>query len=128
VSKDDEGKHAAVHELLRQLMDFKLVHLVEPSTSAASGRPGRFEAYTLDFSLFMEPRRRGIEIVRFWETDSQRRRVRLREAPVYDLGRGEAAIRGEVRHAEEALKVAAALPPEPGTAELRLFDDGAREP
>jgi hypothetical protein len=26
---------------------------------------------------FMEPRRRYIEIVKFWETDDQRRRVRL---------------------------------------------------
>jgi hypothetical protein len=124
VSKDDEGAYPAVHELLKQLMDFKLVHLVEPSTSAASGRPGRFEAYTLDFSLFMEPRRRNIEIVRFWETDNQRRRVRLREAPVYELERGAAAIRGEAREAEEALEVAAAVPSEPPDApELHLFDD-----
>ena len=124
VSKDDEGEYPTVHELLKQLMDFKLVHLVEPRTSAASGRPGRYEAYTLDFSLFMEPRRRGIEIVRFWETDNQRRRVRLREAPIYDLGRGEAAIQGEARKAEDALKVAAKVPAEPEDApELQLFDD-----
>jgi hypothetical protein len=109
-------------------MDFKLVHLVEPNTSAASGRPGRFEAYTLYFSL-LEPRRRGIEIVRFWETDNQRRRVRLREAPVYDLGRGEAAIRGEAREAEEALKVAAAVPADQADAPaLQLFEDRAQKP
>jgi hypothetical protein len=129
VSKEDEGEYPAVHELLKQLMDFKLVHLVEPSTSAASGRPGRYEAYTLDFSLFMEPRRRYIEIVRFWETDNQRRRVRLREAPIYDLGRGEAATRGEAREAEEALKVAETVPAEPADApELQLFDDPAPRP
>jgi len=64
VSKNDVGKYPAAHELIKQLMDFKLVHLVEPSTSAASGRPGRFEAYTLDFALFMEPRRRNIEVGR----------------------------------------------------------------
>jgi hypothetical protein len=127
VSDEDEKRYPAAHELLKQLMDFKLVHLVEPSTSAASGRPGRFEAYTLDFSLFMEPRRRNIEIVRFWETDNQRRRVRLREAPVYDLGRGEAVIRGEGRKAEEALEVAAAVPAEGTDApELLLFQDPPR--
>ena len=49
---------------------------------------------------------------------------RLREAPVYDLRRGEAAIRGEVREAEDALKLAAAVPAEPADApELHLFDD-----
>jgi hypothetical protein len=68
-------------------MDFKLVHVVEPDTSAASGRPGRYEAYTLDFSLFMEPRKRNIEHVEFWKIDDQRRRVGIREAPVYPLQR-----------------------------------------
>lgn len=105
-------------------MDFKLIHLVDESTSAASGRPGRFEAYTLDFALFMEPRRRNIEIVRFWETDDQRRRVRLREAPDYPLGRGDAVIKGEqVAKAEDALGVADDVPVDARTAEpLKLFE------
>ena len=104
-------------------MDFKLIHLIDESTSAASGRPGRFEAYTLDFALFMEPRRRNIEIVRFWETDDQRRRVRLREAPDYPLGRGVAVIRGEeVATAEEALEIADEVPVDDATTEeLTLF-------
>jgi hypothetical protein len=68
-------------------MDLKLIHVVEPDTSAASGRSGRFEAYTLDFALFNEPRRRGIEIVEFWRVDESRRRVGIREAPVFPLTR-----------------------------------------
>jgi len=79
--------HAQEHELIQQLMDFKLIHIIEPDTSAASGRLGRFEAYTLDFSLFMEPRLRNIDHVRFWKVDNQRRREGLREAPDYDLDR-----------------------------------------
>jgi len=72
-------------------MDFKLVHVIEANTSAASGRPGRYEAYTLDFSAFVEQRRRGIEIVEFWKTDDSHRRRGVREAPVYDLARARAA-------------------------------------
>ena len=126
ISKDEIAAHPEVHELVLQLMDFKLIHLVEPSTSAASGRPGRFEAYTLDFALFMEPRKRNIEIVRFWETDDQRRRVRLREAPVYDMGRAAEAIKRKSIPAEEALQVAAEVPPAPtDSPELRLFNDAA---
>ena len=68
-------------------MDFKLIHVVAPDTSAASGRAGRYEAYTLDAASFMEPRRRNIEIVEFWKTDDQRRPVHLREAPDYPLDR-----------------------------------------
>jgi hypothetical protein len=122
VSKDEIKERPEVHELIQQLMDFKLIHLVEPSTSAASGRPGRYEAYTLDFALFMEPRRRNIEVVEFWLTDDQRRRVRLREAPTYDLSRGAHVIAGDKVSAEEALRVAAEVPAAPeGTEELTLF-------
>lgn len=92
VSQEQAQKLFLVHELILQLMDFKLIHVVEPDTSAASGRKGRFEAYTLDFSLFMEPRLRNIEHVEFWKIDSERRRVGVREAPDYDLTRAIQAI------------------------------------
>ncbi len=80
------------HELIQQLMDFKLIHVIESDTSAASGRSGRYEAYTLDFALFMEPRLRGIEHVEFCRVDAQRRRAGVREAPVYELSRAATAI------------------------------------
>ena len=87
ISQDESQTHPREHDLIQQLMDFKLIHVVEPDTSAASGRPGRYEAYTLDFSLFMDPRRRNIEIVEFWKLDDNRRRTGIREAPVYPLSR-----------------------------------------
>lgn len=92
VSQEQAQELPAIHELVLQLMDFKLIHIIEPDTSAASGRKGRYEAYTLDFSLFMEPRMRNIEHVEFWRTDSDRRRIGVREAPNYDLKRAEEAI------------------------------------
>lgn len=92
VGQEDRQAFPAEHELLMQLMDFKLIHIIEPNTSAASGRAGRFEAYTLDFAFFMEPRRRNIEVVEFWKVDSQRRRVGVREAPVYPLSRAREAL------------------------------------
>lgn len=85
ISQEDAQRHIREHELIQQLMDFKLIHVVEPDTSAASGRPGRYEAYTLDFSLFMEPRRRNIEIVEFWRRGDDSHRVGVRELPVYPL-------------------------------------------
>ncbi len=97
VSQEQAQKLFSVHELILQLMDFKLIHVVEPDTSAASGRKGRFEAYTLDFSLFMEPRLRNIEHVEFWKVDSERRRVGVREAPDYDLARAQEAIDNDLQ-------------------------------
>ena len=92
IAQEDAGAFRAEHEYIQQLMDFKLVHVIEPDTSAASGRPGRHEAYTLDFALFMEPRLRNIEHVEFWKTDDQRRPQGLREAPVYSLARANAVV------------------------------------
>jgi hypothetical protein len=92
IAQDDVQKHPEAFERIQQLMDFKLIHVVEPDTSAASGRTGRYAAYTLDFSTFMEPRRRNIELVEFWKIDEHRRRTGMREAPVYDLGRAHRAF------------------------------------
>lgn len=94
VAHDDAREYAEEQELLQQLMDFKLLHVIAQNTSAASGRQGRFVAYTLDFSIFMEPRRRGIELVEFWRVDGQRRPVGVREAPDYPLSRAADAIAG----------------------------------
>lgn len=92
IAQSEVAQFSSEHELVQQLMDFKLVHVIESDTSAASGRSGRFEAYTLDFALFMEPRLRGIEHVEFWRVDEQRRRAGVREAPVYELSRAAATI------------------------------------
>lgn len=92
ISQDEAQKQPRIHELILQLMDFKLIHVIEPDTSAASGRQGRYEAYTLDFSLFMEPRKRNIEIVEFWNFDEGRRRIGVRESPTYSLERAKAVL------------------------------------
>lgn len=103
IGQDEVQTHPDEHEIIQQLMDFKLVHIIEPDTSAASGRRGRFEAYTLDFSLFMEPRLRGIKHIEFWKTDEQRRREGVREAPHYSLERARVAAAGDATNASEGV-------------------------
>lgn len=101
ISQDECQKDPFSHEMILQLMDFKLIHVVEPDTSAASGRQGRFEAYTLDFSLFMEPRKRNIEIIEFWLMDANRSKKGVRESPVYSLDRVKNAINANDNHVTE---------------------------
>lgn len=105
ISQDQAQTYPVIHELIQQLMDFKLIHIIEPDTSAASGKKGRFEAYTLDFSLFMEPRLRNVTHVEFWKTDNEHRRIGVREAPIYDLEAAENAISNEspVKSIEDTL-------------------------
>lgn len=95
ISQNEAQENSNYHEIVLQLMDFKLIHVIEPDTSAASGRKGRFEAYTLDFSLFMEPRKRGIEIIEFWNFDEGGRRIGVRESPTYHLERVESALNND---------------------------------
>jgi hypothetical protein len=103
ISQEDAQKHPHIHEIVLQLMDFKLIHVVEPDTSAASGRQGRYEAYTLDFSLFMEPRKRNIDIVEFWNYDESGRRIGVREAPTYELERAGNAMNAKDNQKTEDL-------------------------
>ena len=94
ISQDESQQRPMEHEIIQQLMDMKLIHVIEPDTSAASGRSGRYEAYTLDFSLFMEPRRRNIQIVEFWIRGEDSHRKGVRESPVYPLDRVYEAFNG----------------------------------
>jgi hypothetical protein len=103
ISQDEVMTYPDGHEIIQQLMDFKLIHVIEPDTSAASGRTGRFEAYTLDFSLFMEPRLRGIRHIEFWKTDERRRREGVRESPHYALERAELATTSTATEPTESI-------------------------
>jgi hypothetical protein len=80
---DKEQQHVEV-DLIHELVDLKLVHLVR-SRVTVSGRRGRiFEAYMLDLSQYAGARkRRELEIVEFWKPDSTEalRRISLIYAP-----------------------------------------------
>ena len=67
---DKEQQHVEV-DLIHELVDLKLVHLVR-SRVTVSGRRGRiFEGYMLDLSQYAGARkRRELEIVEFWKPDS----------------------------------------------------------
>jgi hypothetical protein len=138
ISQEEAQRLAREHELVQQLMDFKLIHVIEPDTSAASGRAGRYEAYTLDFSLFMEPRRRSIEIVEFWKRGEDRHRIGVRELPIYPLERlgrvfDDASVTANPEQfLAEAEREAAAedegtptpIAPRPSAPQRRLFGNG----
>lgn len=80
-------KEASGHdvELIHELVDLKLIHLVR-SRVTVSSRAGRiYEAYMLDLSQYAGARkRRDLELVEFWKPASKET---LRKATlIYDLG------------------------------------------
>lgn len=77
LDKEERGREV---ELIHELVDLKLVHLVR-SRVTVSGRTGRiYEAYMLDLSQYAGARkRRELEIVEFWKPSSKEalRRISL---------------------------------------------------
>jgi hypothetical protein len=87
VSKDELEQKQHEREMLRQLLDYRLVHLVHGNTSAA-GVAGRYEAYMLDVGLYAHPQRRGknqVTQVDFLSRDDQHRADAIRTQPIYDV-------------------------------------------
>lgn len=105
VSREDAQSMGAENEILQQLMDFKLIHLIDPDTSAASGRAGRYSAYTLDAALYMEPRLRNIAVVEFWKQDEQWRAIGVRESSTYPLSRIRDALNSEDKSSDKLRSV-----------------------
>lgn len=68
LGKDEKGKKV---NLIHELVDLKLLHLVR-SRVTVSGRKGKiYEAYMLDLSQYAGARkRRGLEIIEFWKADA----------------------------------------------------------
>ena len=67
----DKEQHHVEVDLIHELVDLKLVHLVR-SRVTVSGRVGRiYEAYMLDLSQYAGARkRRELQMVEFWKPDS----------------------------------------------------------
>lgn len=86
---DKEQQHTEV-DLIHELVDLKLVHLVR-SRVTVSGRRGKiYEGYMLDLSQYAGARkRRELEIVEFWKPDSTEalRRASLIYEPEDSVGK-----------------------------------------
>lgn len=94
VDKDQLESMLHAQELLRQLLDYRFIHLVHNNTSAV-GRPGRYEAYMLDVGVYSHPPRRGenkVEQVDFLARDDKHRSDTIRTQPVYPIKESYASI------------------------------------
>ena len=80
----DKEQHDLEVDLIHELVDLKLIHLVR-SRVTVSDRPGRiYEAYMLDLSQYAGARkRRKLVLVEFWKADSTQslRRISLLYTP-----------------------------------------------
>jgi len=85
VCEDESSRHFEEYELLKQLMDFRFIHLVDPSTSATYGDRKRYEAFMLDAGLWASPRAPNLIEVEFDKKDENGRKDQLRNCPKFQL-------------------------------------------
>ncbi len=85
VRKADMETNAQERQALRELVDLRLIHLVDSNTSAAPSDGRRYEAYLLDVGLYENSRPRNFTQIEPGTQDSRSRRDEIRAAPRLDL-------------------------------------------
>ncbi|TKJ38433.1 hypothetical protein CEE37_13020 [candidate division LCP-89 bacterium B3_LCP] len=77
LESDDQGRQA-----IRELVDLRILHLVDHNTSKAPSDGRRYEAYMLDISLYDNARPRKFNQVEPGQTDEKARKDLLRASPL----------------------------------------------
>jgi len=85
IAKDDLDKNALGRQVIRELVDLRLIHLVDHNTSKAPSDGRRYEAYILDVGLYDNSRPRSFTQVEPGQRDAKARKDDLRASPVIEL-------------------------------------------
>lgn len=85
VSNSGVQKYPQIYQAIKELVDLRFIHLVNPNTSAASSDGTRYSAYMLDIGLFPNANPRDFHQVEPGEPDEKHRHDKIRSAPKLDL-------------------------------------------
>ena len=85
VAKDELDRDPQFRQAIRELVDLRLIHLVDHNTSRAPSDGRRYEAYLLDIGLYDNPRPRSFTQVEPSQRDDKARKDTLRASPVFEL-------------------------------------------
>jgi hypothetical protein len=85
VSNSGVQKYPQIYQAIKELVDLRFIHLVNPNTSPASSDGTRYSAYMLDIGLFPNANPRDFHQVEPGEPDEKHRHDKIRSAPKLDL-------------------------------------------
>lgn len=85
ISKDELERNEQAKQAIRELVDLRLIHLVDQNTSHAPSDGHRYEAYLLDIALYDNARPRNFDQVEPGQRDERARKDDLRASPVFSL-------------------------------------------
>lgn len=88
VSNSIIDNHPECKQAIKELVDLRMIHLVEPNTSSAGGRSSgqRFAAYILDSGLYQSASPIGFKQVEPGVADNEGRKDEMRGAPQLNIG------------------------------------------
>jgi hypothetical protein len=116
IAKDDLAADEQARQAVRELVDLRLIHLVDHNTSKAPSDGRRYEAYVIDISLYSSPRPRSFTQVEPGQRDEKARKDDLRASPVFALSKLKEPLPAVPAQAEP-------LPDIPGQLELILSEE-----
>jgi len=85
IAKDDLESDGQGRQAIRELVDLRLIHLVDHNTSKAPSDGRRYEAYILDISMYDNPRPRNFRQIEPGQRDEKARKDELRASPLFAL-------------------------------------------
>ena len=85
IAKEDFEADVRFRQAIRELVDLRLMHLVDHNTSKARSDGRRYEAYILDVSLYDNPRPRSFTQIEPGQQDDRARKDALRASPVFAM-------------------------------------------
>jgi len=85
IPKEDLDTDMQIRQAIRELVDLRLIHLVDHNTSKAPSDGRRYEAYILDIGLYDNSRPRNFLQIEPGQRDEKSRKDDLRASPVFDL-------------------------------------------
>lgn len=85
IAKDDLDADVHARQAIRELVDLRLIHLVDHNTSRAPSDGRRYEAYILDIALYDNTRPRNFSQIEPGQRDEKARKDELRASPLFEL-------------------------------------------
>lgn len=95
ISNSDVENFPKIKQAIRELVDLRLVHLVNPNTSSAPSDGKRYSAYMVDIGLFPNSNPRNFIQIEPGQKDENSREDRLRSAPKINLSQYEEYIKSQ---------------------------------
>jgi energy-coupling factor transporter ATP-binding protein EcfA2 len=85
VSNSDVDNFPKIKQAIKELVDLRLIHLVNPNISSAPSDGKRYSAYMVDIGLFPNSNPRGFTQIEPGQRDENNREDKLRSAPKLNL-------------------------------------------